>query len=65
MKNPCKICDKACPDGGCKAWRDWFVQNWNDNITIAPQEPRDRQFFRYEHPDLVREGIAYGKGNKS
>ena len=59
MKSPCNNCDRVCPDGGCKAWREWFPENWNENISIAPKEPRDKLFFRYEHPDLVREGIVF------
>ena len=70
MANPvecCRGCEKECPgDGGgqgCKVWRDWFVKNWNEKIRIrpklqAPVEDGKRQFFRYEHPDLVREGIG-------
>ena len=29
---------------------------------IERREPKPREFFRYEHPDLVREGIEW-KGN--
>lgn len=45
---------------GCKAWETYFIDNWNKNImkSIGNHKKR-RQFFRYEHPDLVREGIVF------
>ena len=60
----CKDCQKECPlDGrGCKEWADYWKKNWNKNIHVPaekPPEPVKPQFFRYEHPDLVREGIVF------
>lgn len=65
----CQDCKNICPGhgNGCSAWREWFVRNWNENICRKPKrraklkiEPeRNRQFFRYEHPDLDREGIVW------
>lgn len=57
----CDGCTDVCHMNrkGCKKWQAWFVQNWNRNIhQKKPKEPR--QFFKYEHPDLIREGIADG-----
>lgn len=51
----CRNCTRDdCPTNGdgCKAWETYFIDNWNK---------KQRQFFRYEHPDLVREGIIYEK----
>lgn len=42
---------------GCPAWRKYFIDNWNKNIMVKPK--KTRQFFQYEHPDLVREGIVF------
>ena len=55
-----KICKRAdCPDNGfgCPAWRKYFIDNWNKNIMVKPK--KTRQFFQYEHSDLVREGIIF------
>ena len=52
--NPCNNCQRECPDRGCATWNKWFVKNWNENICVKP-EPKDREAFRYEHPDRVRE----------
>ncbi len=52
--SPCDSCAHECPEGGCAAWRRWFVENWNENIYIGPK-PRIREAFRYEHPDRERE----------
>lgn len=63
----CKFCE-GCTQGtcqtntiGCKEWREWFVENWNKNICRKPKpkEPAKKEYFRYEHPDLVREGIVW------
>lgn len=60
----CRECDEKCEEShGCKRWRDWFVQNWNQNISISPKlkTPAERRkVFCYEHPDMVREGITFG-----
>ena len=45
---------------GCKAWEKYFIDNWNKNIMKSiGNHKKQRQFFRYEHPDLVREGIVF------
>ena len=59
----CRNCTRDdCPTNGdgCKAWETYFIDNWNKNImkTIGNHK-KQRQFFRYEHPDLVREGIVF------
>lgn len=52
--NPCEACAQECPMGGCKAWSEWWVQNWNQNIhRYVP--PMPRRVWQYEHPDRVRE----------
>lgn len=66
----CEGCDKgSCQTvpNGCREWRKWFVENWNEYICIKPKEPepRKREVFRYEHPDLVREGIVFGTASDS
>lgn len=51
---------------------DLAIIRWNDTVTRirenlknlpppAPtkERPKGREFFRYEHPDLVREGICF------
>lgn len=63
----CKFCEGCTKGtcqkllGGCKEWRKWFVDNWNENICRKPKpkEPAKKEYFRYEHPDLVREGIVF------
>lgn len=58
----CKGCDRVCPSGGvgCGSWREWFAKDWDKNIHVFSPEPeyKGRMKFRYEHPDLVREGIG-------
>ena len=59
----CVSCDRQCPSHGtgCEAWRENFVQNWDKNIHVFSPEPEIsmvRMKFRYEHPDLIREGRA-------
>lgn len=60
----CHGCDRVCPSGGvgCGQWREWYAKNWNQNIHVFSPEPEynGRAKFRYEHPDLIREGIIYG-----
>ncbi|MBO5953462.1 MAG: hypothetical protein J6Q53_05020 [Oscillospiraceae bacterium] len=58
----CVGCKQKCPASGdgCYGWQRYFAQNWNENVRglikeIAPPEPPKREFFRYEHPDLIRE----------
>ena len=64
----CVGCEKECPrnrTGGCNEWVDYFLKNWNQNIhMLAPkpepvEDPNTQKVFRYEHPDLVREGIVF------
>ena len=64
----CESCKKECPgrgSNGCDAWKEWFISNWDKNIYIAPPKPKPKienekpMIFRYEHPDLVREGIVW------
>ena len=50
---------------GCDEYRAWWKKNWDQNIYVAPKKPEPKpategsQMFRYEHPDLVREGIVW------
>lgn len=61
----CNAMMKTCLIHGCKRWKEWFVKNWNEKIHVpkpeppAPKEPENTLFWRYEHPDLVREGIVF------
>ena len=52
----CRNCTRDdCPTNGdgCKAWEAYFVANWNENIMKSiGNHKKQRQFFRYEHPDL-------------
>ena len=65
----CVGCTEACREGvGCERWRQYFILNWDQNISIAKpvpkEDPNAKQYFRYEHPDLVREGIVFeGSGS--
>jgi hypothetical protein len=60
----CQGCEKKCPaDGrGCPEWVEYYLKNWNENIHVPAKgsEHKGRMKFRYEHPDLIREGITYG-----
>ena len=62
MNNPCKACERDCPDAGCVQWKRWFVENWNENIYTGPK-PKVRKVYSYEHPDRVREMAAEGDGS--
>jgi hypothetical protein len=60
------FCEKCCNHDcatlafGCKKWREYFVKNWNENIYRSQPAARPvNVVFRYEHPDLVREGIVF------
>ena len=61
----CEGCTTGCRNTaiGCDEYRAWWEKNWDQNICIAQQvpkqEPGARRVFRYEHPDLVREGIVF------
>ena len=62
----CRNCTRDdCPanGGGCQAWKTYFIDNWNENIMNSTgnnkKRKKQRQFFRYEHPDFEREGIVF------
>lgn len=60
----CEGCTEECKKAiGCERWQQYFCKNWNQNISIAKpvpkEDPNAKQYFRYEHPDLVREGIVW------
>ena len=64
----CEGCQKSCRNTaiGCDEYRAWWEKNWDQNICIAPKKPEPKpavnegpMVFRYEHPDLVREGIVF------
>ena len=60
----CTDCKRDCPSHGrgCNDWQTYFQDNWNKNIYIPPVKPvvpEGPMVFRYEHPDLVREGIVF------
>lgn len=59
----CEGCTEACRKGvGCERWQQYFVKNWNKYIHVPPVKPvveEGPMVFRYEHPDLVREGIGF------
>lgn len=59
----CTVTMRACRDYGCQKYRKAYVKNWNENIRreqeIVTIKPMKREFFRYEHPDMVREGIVF------
>ena len=67
----CLGCEKACPNrgNGCDFWKSHFIKNWNQNISTSKKLRRNRpeeetvgrETFVYEHPDLIREGIVFGK----
>lgn len=65
VKSPfCEHCEKQyCPGEGigCAEYRKRFAEYWNKFIYRAPpkQEKKNREVFRYEHPDLVKEGIEW------
>ena len=60
----CADCKRDCPSHGhgCNDWKTYFKDNWNKNIYIPPVKPvvpEGPMVFRYEHPDLQREGIVF------
>ena len=61
----CEGCQKKCrASTGCDEYQRWFEKNWDKNIRVAKPaeikpEPAKPMVFRYEHPDLVREGIVF------
>ena len=54
----CKQCQEKCEEeNGCEIWRQHFVHRWNMLRELFGVRKTDGKiFFRYEHPDLVREG---------
>lgn len=54
----CKGCTKACNGNGCAEYKKWFVKRWNAMIHSKAPKPVVID-FRYEHPDLIREGILW------
>lgn len=59
----CSECHlKKCPSGGCYAWQEYFIKHWNKCIHHEKPKPvvvDTAKVWRYEHPDLVREGICF------
>lgn len=67
----CEGCKTGCRNTavGCDEYRAWWKKNWDQNIRVAKPvkvkpvevkpEPEGPMVFRYEHPDLVREGIVW------
>lgn len=61
----CETCPKPkynAPGIGCTRFFKMWVENWNKNICVKKQNEQTKpvkQVFRYEHPDLVREGIVW------
>lgn len=66
----CAGCKKECRASGwgCSEYQRKFVENWNTNIHRKKPEPpvdlNKPMIFRYEHPDLIREGIVFVGGAK-
>lgn len=64
----CTGCKQKCPEDGhgCAVWRERWIKNWDGNICIRPKTaqepevPHQREKFRYEAPDLIREGLTFG-----
>lgn len=60
----CQGCTKNCVNSmGCADWQKWFAKNWNENISISKKLKQNvpvKMTWKYEHPDLIREGIIYG-----
>lgn len=66
----CEGCQKnscTASGAGCPAYRKAWAENWNKNIhrkKAEPVDPNKTTVFRYEHPDLIREGIVFVGGTK-
>ena len=60
-----KKCDAS--GAGCAEYKKRWAENWNKNIHRKITEskvPNRTMVFRYEHPDLIREGIVFeGSGS--
>lgn len=58
----CNGCTKNCANSmGCADWKNWFVKNWNEKISRSPKLKKERPVrvtWKYEHPDLIREGLV-------
>ena len=56
----CAVCQRFCPNtqNGCPDWRKYFVRNWDRNISRRKKPADSGNAWRYEHPDLIREGIV-------
>ena len=54
----CKGCQRVCPAGGCADWQKWYQENWNTKIHKNVRTHTTVE-FRYEHPDMIREGIIW------
>lgn len=58
MKKPCTLCiERNCPQEGCPAWQDWFLERWEDVHAAAWQMVdqswrRSIDHFTYELPHL-------------
>lgn len=58
MKKPCTLCiERNCPQEGCHAWQDWFLERWEDVHAAAWQMvdqswKRSIDHFTYELPHL-------------
>ena len=63
----CRGCTKHNPAtcGGCPEWRDDYIRNWNENIhRDVPEDfltKQTEECFAYETPDLIREGLIFGR----
>lgn len=58
----CDGCTRECPTKGCEEWARYYQKNWNSRIhRLIRREPPTQVTFRYEHPDLIREGIIWGE----
>ena len=48
----------VCKDHGCAKWQDYFRKNWDEKIYCPKPVERKKEYFRYPHPDDIREGRA-------
>lgn len=54
----CKGCTRKCSGNGCAEYKKWFCEQWDTKFHRDIPKPVVVD-FRYEHPDLVREGIVW------
>lgn len=71
VRDFCKNCNRKelfCQynhKSGCKSWQENFERYWNKyihrEVKLPEKKPekKAKEYFRYEHPDLVREGIVF------